>query len=106
MVCLLSLAFSFTFLTGFFPALDFYSAVLNMCMHSNPSHRRFPKARVWPPLPTSSSRAMMSADNEYLASHLPDQATQEYLLDLYFTHVHSSFPVVHKKPFLEAVMIS
>jgi len=34
---------------------------------------------------------------------LPDPAVQEHLLDLYFTFVHPSFPVVHKRAFFEAM---
>ncbi|KIJ59890.1 hypothetical protein HYDPIDRAFT_99795, partial [Hydnomerulius pinastri MD-312] len=76
---------------------------------------RFPKARVWPPLPPSASNAPTSPssainpltaataptmDNE-LAAVLPDQAMQEHLLELYFTYVHTAFPVVHKDAFWE-----
>jgi hypothetical protein len=37
------------------------------------------------------------------AAHLPDPAVQEHLLDLYFTFVHPSFPVVHKRAFFQAI---
>ena len=60
-------------------------------------HRRFPKARVWPPAPDAPS--IHQGEDEY-ASQLPDQATQNRLLDIYFRHVHSSFPVIHKESFL------
>ena len=35
-------------------------------------------------------------------SALPALPVQERLLDLYFTHVHPSFPVLHKQAFLES----
>ncbi|TFK31644.1 fungal-specific transcription factor domain-containing protein [Crucibulum laeve] len=60
---------------------------------------RFPKARVWPPLPTSA--ITMNSDDEFM-SQLPEQSVQQHLLDLYFTYVHPSFPVVHKRAFSEA----
>jgi hypothetical protein len=36
------------------------------------------------------------------ASHLPDDPIQERLLTLYFRHIHSAFPVIHKHAFFEA----
>ncbi|KAG1752093.1 fungal-specific transcription factor domain-containing protein [Suillus lakei] len=86
---------------------------------------RFPKARVWPPLPPSAatspvipsvnaltnSAASPSATNISLAglsvmdrdlsSVMPDPAVQEHLLQIYFTYVHSAFPVLHKEAFWE-----
>lgn len=32
---------------------------------------------------------------------LPDRAMQEHLLELYFTYVHSAFPIIHKDAFWE-----
>ncbi|GLB40011.1 putative fungal specific transcription factor [Lyophyllum shimeji] len=61
---------------------------------------RFPKARVWPPLPSSVS-TNMDGEDEY-ARRLPSQSVQEHLLGLYFEHVHPILPVVHKRAFLEA----
>ncbi|RXW19674.1 hypothetical protein EST38_g6187 [Candolleomyces aberdarensis] len=58
---------------------------------------RFPKARVWPPAPDAPS--ILQGEDEYV-SQLPEQAVQNRLLDLYFRHVHSSFPVIHKQSFL------
>ncbi|KAF9530638.1 fungal-specific transcription factor domain-containing protein [Crepidotus variabilis] len=58
---------------------------------------RFPKARVWPPLPSGSKAAN---ESEFLSS-LPSQDRQSHLLDLYFTYVHPFFPVIHKRSFLE-----
>ncbi|KAJ7778867.1 fungal-specific transcription factor domain-containing protein [Mycena olivaceomarginata] len=63
---------------------------------------RFPKARVWPAAPAA------AADDDYVgvgevdANGLPPRATQEALLARYFTHVHPSFPVVHKRAVQEA----
>ncbi len=34
--------------------------------------------------------------------NLPDIATQDNLINLYFTYVHPCFPVVHKSGFLSA----
>jgi hypothetical protein len=86
--------------------------------------RRFPGARVWPPLPSVAE----SCDGEESDVHLKRQRThtppvelstnqpkpdkggdrllpmrdeQERLLELYFTHVQPSFPVIHKKAFWE-----
>ncbi|THV03041.1 hypothetical protein K435DRAFT_775205 [Dendrothele bispora CBS 962.96] len=61
---------------------------------------RFPKARVWPPLP-STTRSM--SEDEEITSLLPPPELQEHLLDIYFTYVHPSFPVVHKRLFFDAL---
>lgn len=55
--------------------------------------RRFPGARVWPPLPPTP---------QSVSHTLPPNDEQERLLRLYFTHVHPSFPVVHKAAFWDA----
>ncbi|KAH7911436.1 fungal-specific transcription factor domain-containing protein [Hygrophoropsis aurantiaca] len=60
---------------------------------------RFPKARVWPPVPGHAPSAL--EDDEF-ASKLPDAALQEHLLELYFTYVHPVFPVLHKAAFWES----
>ncbi|KIJ16298.1 hypothetical protein PAXINDRAFT_98785 [Paxillus involutus ATCC 200175] len=91
---------------------------------------RFPKARVWPPLPPSatnsptsssfvinttvigSSPAAANANTGHLpltsaaldsdlASMFPEPAVQEHLLELYFTYVHAAFPILHKDAFWE-----
>ena len=54
---------------------------------------------MWPPLPSGSAASI--GDEDDFVSRLPDLALQEHLLDLYFTYVHPSFPVVHKRSFLE-----
>ncbi|KAL0946295.1 hypothetical protein HGRIS_012543 [Hohenbuehelia grisea] len=61
---------------------------------------RFPKARVWPPVPEGHSPLPVSEDLH--AHKLPDPEVQEHLLELYFTYVHPSFPIIHKKTFFEA----
>jgi hypothetical protein len=64
---------------------------------------RFPTARVWPPLPSNrqnAADAMVVENNEDL-SKLPDSETQDHLLELYFTYVHPSLPVIHKRSFFE-----
>jgi hypothetical protein len=83
--------------------------------------RRFPKARVWPPLPPSDTSPVipsistltnspiatntpltsLSVVDRDLSSVMPDLAAQEHLLDIYFTYVHSAFPVLHKEAFWE-----
>jgi hypothetical protein len=65
--------------------------------------RRFPPARVWPPLPTDKryNALITGAEGDEHLSKLPDPETQDHLLDLYFTYVHPSLPVVHKKAFLD-----
>lgn len=57
---------------------------------------RFPKARVWPALPTN------IPVQENLSTDLPSPALQDHLLNLYFTYVHPSLPVIHKHSFQEA----
>ncbi|KAG6909434.1 hypothetical protein DXG01_000588 [Tephrocybe rancida] len=61
---------------------------------------RFPKARVWPPLQSSSSHT--ATDDDEYANQLPDHFVQEHLLDLYFKHVHTNLPCIHKRTFLSA----
>lgn len=60
-------------------------------------HRRFPKAGVWPPLRWAVP-PQIEEDSDF---HLPDMPMQEHLLELYFTYVHPSLPIVHKQSFLE-----
>jgi len=85
-------------------------------------YRRFPKARVWPPLPPSSENVItpnpltntsaststtnlplhaVSVTDEDLISVMPDPTLQEHLLEIYFTHVHSAFPILHKEAFMK-----
>ena len=61
--------------------------------------RRFPKARVWPPLPATARTP--SKSEEDWTPRLPDVAEQEHLLELYFTYVHPALPILHKKSFME-----
>ncbi|KAI0305366.1 fungal-specific transcription factor domain-containing protein [Multifurca ochricompacta] len=60
---------------------------------------RFPKARVWPPLPQSEYNAQSRDRGESV--NLPDAATQEELLEIYFAYVHPALPILHKQSFLE-----
>ncbi|TBU22427.1 fungal-specific transcription factor domain-containing protein [Dichomitus squalens] len=60
---------------------------------------RFPKARVWPPLPPSARASQRQSED--FAPRLPDLATQELLLELYFTYVHPVLPIVHKRTFMD-----
>lgn len=61
---------------------------------------RFPKARVWPPLPSAVRNSPRRIADEF-APRLPDVPTQELLLELYFTYVHPALPIVHKRTFLD-----
>jgi hypothetical protein len=65
------------------------------------SKRRFPKARVWPPLPGAKIVSPPVNEDEEFAGQLPEKKTQEHLLELYFTHVHPALPLIHKKAFFE-----
>ncbi|KAG5636297.1 hypothetical protein H0H81_008496 [Sphagnurus paluster] len=61
---------------------------------------RFPKARVWPPLPSAASLAQ-THDDEFV-ERLPDHTVQENLLELYFKFVHPILPLVNKRAFMDA----
>ncbi|KDQ32691.1 hypothetical protein PLEOSDRAFT_1073145 [Pleurotus ostreatus PC15] len=61
---------------------------------------RFPKARVWPPLPDAHNSGALQSQEDF-RSTLPAVEDQEHLIELYFTYVHPSFPIIHKKSFLE-----
>ena len=61
--------------------------------------RRFPKARVWPPLPSGSTT--QSGEDEFV-SQLPSADVQRHLLNLYFSHIHPSFPIIHKQAFFDS----
>lgn len=63
------------------------------------AHRRFPKARVWPPLPATAHTPTKGEDE--WSSRLPALDVQEHLLELYFTCVHAQLPIVHKASFME-----
>ncbi|KZT22933.1 hypothetical protein NEOLEDRAFT_1070364 [Neolentinus lepideus HHB14362 ss-1] len=58
----------------------------------------FPSSRVWPPLPENRTPAKKEGE---FAPLLPDAATQEHLVEVYFTYVHTAFPIMHKKTFLD-----
>jgi hypothetical protein len=60
--------------------------------------RRFPKARVWPRLPSRSP----SLEESSVGVELPPKGVQEHLLDLYFTYVHPYLPIIHKQSFMDA----
>lgn len=59
-------------------------------------YRRLPMARVWPAakfgLPSTSLD-----DSQVL---LPPQAEQDVLVDIFFTYVHPTFPVLYKARFM------
>ncbi|THH02019.1 hypothetical protein EW026_g775 [Hermanssonia centrifuga] len=60
---------------------------------------RFPKARVWPPLPPT-ARTPTKSEEDW-ANCLPSLEMQEHLLELYFTYVHAQLPILHKKAFMD-----
>ena|ERR1700761_6968422 len=62
--------------------------------------RHFPKARVWPPLPQSEYNPPLRGEESI---SLPDSATQEELLEIYFAYVHPALPLLHKQSFLEEI---
>ncbi|KAI6002044.1 fungal-specific transcription factor domain-containing protein [Pisolithus albus] len=77
---------------------------------------RFPKARVWPPISaparsTSADPPMDTASGDFrltsttessLEINLPVSSVQQHLLELYFTYVHASFPILHKDAFWDS----
>ena len=62
---------------------------------------KFPKARVWPPLPQTEPSQFAKCDGEPTLS-MPSLDEQERLLDLYWKYVHTALPIVHKQNFLES----
>ena len=62
---------------------------------------KFPKARVWPPLPPTGRAQLVKEDGESPTS-LPPLEEQEKLLDLYWKYVHTALPIVYKQSFLES----
>lgn len=54
---------------------------------------------MWPPLPANMHTYTVESTDDL--SKLPDPETQERLLELYFTYVHPSLPVIHKKSFFD-----
>ena len=61
---------------------------------------RFPKARVWPPLPPTERSQSTKSDED--STLLPPLNEQEKLLDLYWKYVHTALPIVYKQSFLES----
>ena len=61
---------------------------------------RFPRARVWPPLPSTDRAQSTKCDEDSIS--LPPLNEQEKLLDLYWKYVHTALPIVHKQSFLES----
>ncbi|KAJ6481874.1 fungal-specific transcription factor domain-containing protein [Mycena sanguinolenta] len=66
------------------------------------ARRRFPKARVWPVAPAVTADDDYAGVGEVDPDGLPPRSAQEALLARYFTHVHPSFPVVHKRAVQDA----
>lgn len=62
---------------------------------------QFPSAGVWPP----TDGRVLKTEAEILKitgteNALPDRATQQHLLDLYWTYVHPHFPILYKVSFM------
>lgn len=53
-------------------------------------------ARVWPP----ARYGLASPQPGEMDMRLPPWDLQDRLLELYFTHIHTVFPVIHKNRFL------
>jgi hypothetical protein len=86
---------------GIWLVSSFFKALKQDFITSN--IRRFPPARVWPPLPNEkrSNDYLNGTESEEHLSKLPNLETQDHLLELYFIYVHPSLPVVHKKAFFD-----
>ncbi|KAF6766696.1 fungal-specific transcription factor domain-containing protein [Ephemerocybe angulata] len=57
---------------------------------------RLPMARVWP----ASKFGLPSAVPDDSHVHLPPREEQDVLIDIYFTYVHPTFPIIYKSRFL------
>src|SRR5436190_21103667 len=73
------------------------SAFRKVSGHLKSPARHLPTARVWPPNLVE-PRNMSSEDDADLL--LPPLTVQRYLIDLYFTYFHPTFPVLHKASFM------
>jgi hypothetical protein len=58
--------------------------------------RRLPMARVWP----ASKFGLPSTSADEVEVQLPPPEVQDVLIDLYFTYVHPTFPIIYKSRFL------
>ena len=78
---------------------------LRICVRGDESQsavslcRRFPKSRVWPPLPSEARTPTRSEGDTSI--RLPPQDVQERLLQLYFAYVHAQLPILHKSTFMD-----
>ncbi|KAE9408528.1 hypothetical protein BT96DRAFT_970469 [Gymnopus androsaceus JB14] len=57
---------------------------------------------IWRFPTVSSSRITMREDEEDLTADLPSAEMQEHFLKVYFEHVHSFLPILHKRAFYQA----
>ena len=90
---------SFSVINGLITAMKVaYGMVGLMFLDSSSTYitRRLPMARVWPP----SRFGFPSYPLSQQSMDLPPQDTQDDLLELYFTNIHPTFPVLHKTRFL------
>jgi len=62
--------------------------------------RRFPPARVWPPIEPGNHRRRIRVED--YGVRLPSKERQAFLLQLFFTHVNTSLPLFKEEPFMEA----
>ncbi|KAH8083353.1 fungal-specific transcription factor domain-containing protein [Cristinia sonorae] len=63
---------------------------------------RFPGARVWPPLPATARKLTKTRTEHDWQGYLPEPSEQEYLLQIYWAHVHPALPIIQKKLFMES----
>jgi hypothetical protein len=53
-------------------------------------------ARVWP----ASRFGLPSASPDDSEVHLPPQDVQDVLINIYFTYIHPTFPIIYKSRFM------
>jgi hypothetical protein len=59
--------------------------------------RKLPMARFWP---SAKPNSIPVPPVEDVVVNLPPLVVQDHLVDLYFTHAHPVFPVIHKGRFM------
>ena len=89
---------TFSVISGLMTVMKVAYGRVNTFGHCSPTYipRRLPMARVWPP----SRFGFPSYPLSQQSIDLPPQETQDRLLELYFTNIHPTFPVLHKTRFL------
>jgi hypothetical protein len=62
--------------------------------------RRFPPARVWPPIEPANHRRRIRVED--YGVRLPSKERQAFLLQLFFAYVNTSLPLFKEEPFMDA----